>query len=493
MSQQDKMFKKAISLVNTNTETRFPAMQLARDNPDLAAVISKLTTPITAPMYNNDGNRDHLMPSTAAFKTAAETTAQNINDAQTVMQILPDMELAAQILVSSIISPKDMMTTELTYTIAEGLMAPDISAAMIARTRLYFEQDHKIEPLLPKILRDILFDKGSFAMAVIPENSIDEVINNQSNRVSMESLSEVINPDGTVRSLGLLGPAVKATPTIERTSSGVSLESLQPYHYDKTNRGVVSLEGIINKEGANDTFLTVTDNPSVLKIPLINQKIREQRILNAVGSRAMESFTNPANRLTDREMSGLVYKNRQFGYKPVTSLKTQEQLRRHTVGNPLILHLPSESVIPVYVPGTVEQQVGFFVLLDADGNPISKASNPDYYRDLSGRMSANGQFPSAMLNKVKSMMSGFDLNDRRHLDYSARVYGDMIEQDLLARGRSCRARQRHCLGQEGRDLSLDVIQSPVQATNANVVRSSGIDDVLCFPLQRQWHWQVLIG
>ncbi|WP_144444097.1 hypothetical protein [Caballeronia arationis] len=356
------------------------------------------------------------------------------------MQLLPDMELAQQILVSSVGSPKDMMSLELTYTPPEGLMAPDVSAAMIERFRQHFETVHKIKPLIPKMLRDMLFATGSYPIAVIPENSIDEIINGQQ-RLSMEALAEHINSDGTMKSVGLLGPAVKAKPT-EPRRAGLSLESFADYNYD-TNKGMGDVRfelGLKQPLPPDETFLTVTDNPSVLKIPQINQKIREERIFGAMGGRALESIglgkTSQAHRLSDRELTGMLYKNRTFGYQPVATLKTQEQLSRTTVGNPMVLHIPSEAVIPVHVPGSPRHQIGFFVLLDMDGHPVVRQEITDHYQQQAQRMSTSGSFPSAMLTKVKSQMQGFDLSNKDHLDFSSRVYGEMVEQDLLARLRN---------------------------------------------------------
>lgn len=422
-------FNKALNAVGSGK--RFPVISLVKNDPAMAALVSKLITPVIKPQYDNAGSREFEQPNLGLFKTLSDHKSQDIADGQTVMQTLPDMELSAQILVASILSPKDMMTTELTYSVNEGLMAPDISAAMISATKTYFEQDYKIKPLLPKMLRDILFETGSYAVAVIPENSVDEIINGQS-KITLESLRETINSDGSIKSLGILGPINKTEPNVERRFGGLSLESFNKFISNKNVDGRITLEGSFNGKPV-ETFLTVTDNPNLLKIPRINQKIRESRIVEAIGSRAMEAL---GTRLSDREMTGKIFKEKQFGFKPISSLKTQEQLNRATIGNPLVLHLPSESVIPVHVPGCIEEQVGFFVLIDADGNPVSRNEDIDHYSQLSSRLNSNGSFPSAMLSKVKSMMSGFDMNNSNHLDYGARAYGAMVEQDLLARLRN---------------------------------------------------------
>jgi hypothetical protein len=412
-----------------------------RQDPGTAATLAKLIPSQHPNQYNDKGNREPVQPNLYSFRNAAEQTAQNVNDAETVMQLLPDMELSQQILVSSVGSPKDMMTLELTYTAPEGLMAPDVAGAMIDRYRQHFEQVHKIKPLIPKILRDTLFRTGSYGIAVIPENSVDEVINGQV-RMAMENLAEHINPDGTIRPVGLLGPVQKKKPTEEARGPGLAIEQFNDENIAiEQEIGLVRFESSFSKPlNKEDVFLTVTDNPTALKVPLINQKLREHKTLKAWGSSALESLgvgnNSPMQKMNDRELTGLLYRNRRFNYQPVATVKTHEQLDRRMVGNPMVMHIPSEAIIPVHVPGTPQNQIGFFVLLDQDGHPVVRQQITDHYQQMQQRMSTSGSFPSAMLTKVKSQMEGFDVHNRDHLDYSSRVYGDMVEQDLLARLRN---------------------------------------------------------
>lgn len=425
--------KGPIALANNGKE--YPAMDLVRHDPGMAATISKLIPSRDGARYDNHGNRAPEPPNVYQMRQISETTARNISDATTVMQILPDMELAAQILVSSILSPKDMMTTELTYMAPEGSLPPNVASAMINCVRQHFEQRYKIKPLLTKMVREPLFETGSYAVAVIPENAIDDVING-GGPISLESLKTEVNGDGSFKARGLLGPAVKKTPTLHSTrhSKGMSLEAFDEYRVDTNHDTLVRFKTDEDLKNIPefDSYISVTDNYSALKMPQVTAKIREQRIMSAVGNPAFESM----HKLNDRELTNLMYKNRQFTYTPIASLKTQEQLARRTVGEPLILRLPSESVIPVYVPGAEDEHIGYFVLIDGDGNPIKRANDVDYYSQLSARMNSQGSFPSAMLQKLKQNIDGYNCADNQHLDYSSRVFGSMVEQDLLARLRN---------------------------------------------------------
>lgn len=434
--------KSAIQLINTGQNKKIPTLKIVDENPELAAMISKAVTPRDDRTYGRDGNRTLETPNTAEFRQKSDSIVKKISDSETSLQLLPDLDLGLQIFISSMLSPKDQMGTELTFVAPEGLMGPEASQAMINRVERYFDQVYKIKPLLPKMLMDILGLTGSYPVAVLPENSIDEVIN-RNHALNMQSFDEFFDAKtGAAKNRGILGPPTVSQPTpVKATAGGLSLEAFQegPAQHELAFSNVMSLESAFDGK-PQDTYTTVTDNWNVLKIPKIRERVRAQQVrerVNPTGTVGLESRSlRKKSTLNDREIEGLVYQNRYYGYEPMNVMKTQEQLGRYSIGNPLILHIASEAVMPVFLPGNPEMQVGFFILLDHDGHPISKDGSRDYYSELGRRFQANNSFPSAMLDKAKSIYSGFDCSNSQHLDYSARMYGQMVEQDWLARLRN---------------------------------------------------------
>lgn len=454
MSKQTIM--KTISLANSGKS--YPVMKLVNDNPELAALISKMvTSPATRGTYGAGGSREIAQPNTYEFRNLSWKTARNSSDAKAVMQMLPDMELSAQILVSSILSPKDMMTTELIFQAPDGIVTNQVSNELLRLVRQHFDQVYKIKPLLSKMLRDILFEKGSYISAVIAENSLDEIINRHT-AITMEGISELVDREGRIRPLGLLGKP-DATDNGEDPKPTISLEGFKEYSFTTA----ASIDSRVNMKGkmGNESvmipnpYLIVTDNPDVLKLPRVQEKLTSQKVDSALrneqslrsrvvrnSTAAMEAIAGgrkTMQRLNDREMATVIYKNASNVHTPVAIVKTNEQLKRKSVSSPLIMELPPESVIPVHVPGQEDKHIGYFVLLDINGNPINANSDKDYYAELSERMNnatSGNSFPSQLLTRIKSMYTGFDCSNQEHLDYSARVYADMVEQDLLARLRN---------------------------------------------------------
>jgi len=467
MSKKSEILKQVVAM---DGGEKFPVLSVIRNNPGLAAAISKLRSDNQQPRYTQGGQRELMQPNSMAFRQQAERTMNEVKDAEGVMQILPDIELSAQILVSSILSPKDMVTVELLYSGPEGVLPNQLSMEILALMRNHFDQTYKIKNDLEQILRDSLFDKGAHVRMVLPENSLDEFINRHAPlAMAMESLNtgfhKVYDNNGRPKGIGLLGPGmVTASGTQAQAESAIKFESFGKA-VQTTVDGEISIESFkaYNDKGQptstektveKNDFLFVTDNFAVLSTPRAAAAVRSIRVSEAIrnnrnrGSVAMESmvdknFEDKKNiarkKLTDRELSAALFKNSNARADNVSSLKTQQQLERTTIGNPLVLELPTESVIPVHVPGQPEKHVGYFVLLDNTGHPISIKSRSDYYSDLAGRMGTNtgtSSLPSQVIARTKSMMGGFDCSNSEHLDYSARVYGDLITADLLARLRN---------------------------------------------------------
>ena len=438
---------------------KFPVLQTIRSNPGLAAAISKLRSDGLQPRYGKGGQRELMPPNSMAFRQQSERTMDEIKDAEGVMQILPDIELSAQILTSSTLSPKDMVTVELLFSGPEGVLPNQVGMEILALIRKHFDQTYKIKNNLEQILRDMLFEKGAHILMVLPENSLDEFINRHVPlAMAMESLNhgyhEIFGADGNPKSIGLLGPGNngKFAPenamkfesfgnSVQTTVDGnIAIESYKSYNDKGEHVGEA-------KEVQKNNFLFVTDNFAVLSAPRAMESVRTLRVNEKLKRKrtnvSMEAFDEQKNiarhKLTDRELSQALFKNANHKADQLASLKTQQQLQRTTIGNPLVMELPTESVIPVHVPGQPEKHVGYFVLLDNTGHPVSIKSRSDYYSDLAGRMGTNigtSSLPSQVIARTKSMMGGFDCSNSEHLDYSAKVYGDLITADLLARLRN---------------------------------------------------------
>lgn len=408
-----------------------PVVDLVKHNPEIAAVLSKMIRQNDNPAeYDREGNRTITAPDQSNFASISQQIAEKSRDSENMMELFPDMELSAQILISSILSPKDMAKTEINFIAPGNLKSAEIVASLLAVIKEFFETDYKIEPLLPKILRQVLFETGSHPIIVIPESSVDELINGSS-RITMEGMAELTSKDSsTFKSIGILG---LSSDSKKESNLKAALESYRAPAVDAYQHRI----SFGNEE--IDKLLVVTDNPDVLKSREIITKLRnthiDDKLYAGKNRHAVRSLEAMSSRLTDSQLSGLMYKSNRRGAITFTKVKTIDETARKTIGAPLIMKLPSESVIPVFTPGNEDDHVGYFVLLDGEGNPLNRSSSNNNYDDLQSRLNnAQNSMSSVLMNRAKSAF-GSDCKNIS-LTQATHLYADIVESDLLARLRN---------------------------------------------------------
>jgi len=451
---------------------------------DTEAVTSKLVKSNVASNGSSRGpgkNRPMTMPQMSLLSKLIGKTASNINDAKNLFQVLPDMDLARQILVSAILSPTDLVSTTLIYSLADNDLDDNLTGPMLREVKEYFEKTYRIKKLLPEMLSDALFMKGSYPMLVLPESTIDQAINS-TGRFSMESLRDEIDESGLYRPLGILG-----IPDQEGNYS-VSHESMfNLFNYDsgrvskftqeqfKVKADTISFETYATDGSRQKKQLkikggiTVTDNINVLKNPMLQDRARQHRVSEIYGARfggKRRRTTPPGGTTVSHEGSpvqgGVVqlnnalptasvkaqkpmgldrveqtfYKSRNYAQVPIQPLLTPRQLDRASVGHPLVMHLPPEAIIPVHVPGNPRQHVGYYVFLDVNGNPLTITYRDDYYADVRTSMSQDPDMTSQLLTmNVRGQNGRTDWNNNE-IDELQRAYVEIVENDLLNRLRS---------------------------------------------------------
>jgi hypothetical protein len=420
VQKKNNSLNEIIGLINTGK--KYPAVNLIGKDPEIAAVVSKLIEPrVRDKFITNNSNADNVI-ARGSLGEISKSIEESTNDANNMMQLFPDMELSAQILISSIISPKDMMSSEIIYRARESFLSTEITTMLLDVIKSNCDVHYDFKALLPELLRDVLFETGSYPIAIIPESSLDELINGSST-VTKESLSEIVDSKDRTVPLGILGSSVKA----EHTSTGtLSLES-----FGRSIKKPISDDEVIifrkDEDSPGMKLVTVTDNFNLLKLPLIVKANNERKIRSAIRAKhlTLESSVD--------KLEATFYKNKNQTTKQFVSVKTLSESKRKSIGRPLFLKLPSEAIIPVHVPGNEKEHIGYFVLVDDEGNPVSKNSNSiTTSNDMTTGLGANTSMSSFLTEKTKRNVIGDNRKDEA-MAYASKIYSDIVENDLLAR------------------------------------------------------------
>lgn len=444
---------------------RIPVLQFIKQNPTMAAALSKTVKDTTVGPRSNmsDPNNNHAGYMNPAMQEISRNTGDRIRDAQIVKEMLPDVGMALEILSSSILSPNDMTTNEVNFIGDESIMSTELNAELLTVVKDYFTDDYKINQYLPVMLDEILGRSGAYVVAAIAESSIDDVINSD-NRVTMESFAVTSghNTDSlkAQRPMGYLGDPVTVSTGL---TPRLAMESLLGYGAQPTaayadiklsetfTSSIKALGGTFGSL-SNEAFnLNITDNPDFLKLPILSSKLREQKIDNIKKRTPRSTFTmeSEANLFTgmaemdDETIRGLIYKERRYNHRPVTVMKSQAQLNRRTIGAPLIMRIPTEAVIPIHVPGNRAEQIGFFILLDQFGYPVDTEDGLSQYNQLMNNMQygqtnngTTGNYAMQQNARADFLTNGMNANNMQSFGMKTQEYANLVEAALIQRLRS---------------------------------------------------------
>lgn len=432
-----------------------PKIETLKKSPQLGSVVSKL---VYANREVQTGGlfrrREVNLPGDQFFTKLSDNTATNVTDSANLMQLLPDLRLNMQIMVSSILSPKDMINAKLNYRVQDGIFDSELSGMLLDVVSTHFTQVYKMDSRLPTLLEDILYHRGSRPMIILSESTIDDVINNPT-RTSMESVKATVEGAGT-NSLGWLGqPAATSAdaPKDAATAAGVGF-AMESFGFEAQGRQanydpVFKPFGRAGAASEKTGKLFITDNPEMLKMPALAQAAihhRSDAILKRRNNRkgllnlpkvsvATESIGSDG-KPTLMEVQSALYSQRRYASMPVQTLYTRDQLRTKTKGHPLVIEAPSEAVIPVFVPSDPSDHIGYFLVCDEQGHLVNKSTQDDYFNQLNQNVNANNDMISQLIQSTHRGTFGMKGNNEIDGESLQRAYSDMVEQNMLARLRA---------------------------------------------------------
>lgn len=383
------------------------------------------------PANPNGTNKPQINVARHSLDKLSRRISQNHTDSDAIMQLLSDLELVETVLVGSILSPKDLGETDLTFTSDPTLFDSEIGRLLMEPIEEYFKRDYKINNQLDMMLRRILFRKGAHIFVIIPENNLDSLINGH-RKVSMEQFQSVYQSYKRSQPLGLLGHP-------DPNKANISMEN-----YDVSSDGA----NFLQHGGFKSTTVTVSDNIGLLRAPKLAEHIRKLRISQKLSkySASMESEAHKTHKFTSQEIAALYKRG---GYSEQTQVITApEFMDRKAVGHPLAIEWPVEALMPFFPAGQPHNHKGYMGILDINGNPVTKEANRDYYGEMQGafQKSSGGEDSNSELLRMTREAMGhggtgttndFDLNQIQDTytsimmnDFNNRLRNGMYDEDM---------------------------------------------------------------
>lgn len=374
---------------------------IVKNFPQSASVISKLLKPEATVQYN---------PAELNYKDITTSIKEKISNNDDIVTLFPDIELAIQVLVSSVLAPNDMVNVVLHYKAPEKIVLPtNVKQQLLDTIERYMDNEYNIAEKLPTILREALFTKGAYVEAVIPEASLDDAINQVANdNITLESYLKS-NPNNTYLSNR------NHSYYISTESKGSDMVA--------TVSNVKPIKGKHVEITQEDLGIQITDN---LQILMYSKKMldKKQKIARERSSKAMKISSETVYEELDRMFrpdSTLVFKD-------YIEIQDKDNASRESIGSPLVMKLPVEAVIPIHVTSDPSKHLGYFIILDENGNPVNIKDDMMNYQEAMGNTLYfnNSATSNSLIQKAKLALQGFQ-RDVPVINELETMYNDIVE------------------------------------------------------------------
>ena len=427
-------------------------LDLFKKYPISSATLSKLVVNRDEQRDNNDKakSKNETIPEIVRISDNIYSKIKQNGD---LLQLFPDIELCTKIVISSILCPNDMLTTNINVDSPDNLNIPDSIKENITKIiEDYVTDNYDIEGKLYNIIKEAMFEKGACVYAVIPEASVDDVVNIKpiKNNEDESYLSDLFvankykttteNISRGTSKYGYLGEVSEETKKLITSFIGEKLESKNVKGELKTTFSTENFKYEINDKEYGFMMPTITDDFSIIKSldKIIDTKsfALESSYRSVYDDNFSKFITmNNSGRENGENDIDEIFKiidEEQNEDNKVIVVKDGKSSSRQSIGKPMFMKLPTESVVPVHAPGDPSKHIGYFVVLDEEGIPIDigkdnkNVDSVNMYNMTTGYTEQDSEY---LNTRNKQILNGVNMPDEVFKNNDA-IYSFLIKETI---------------------------------------------------------------
>lgn len=376
-------------------------------------------------------DRDSILRSSVgSINQIFQKQLRTVADIRNIFKTLPQLNFPRKILVSSILSPGDITKNELIVKSNVKLSDYNLVSQFNRIVQEFADNELQVSKKVSKWLDDSLILEGSHPIMLLPSSVINAVMGID---VSTESSRHTVGiPDSLFKPMGLLGIYSNQKKEVVSFESSNELDKRYAENNPHNIRPAV-------KDKIMDLMVTLTDNPSILALPLVNSAKMSLNNAATYGSPSLESMIRYPDKDGKRpefmpnDIRKEFFKNTSSKFERVIALPTPKEFEdKVNVGHPLEYHLPADSVIPISTPGEPENHSHYIVVLDDSGYPVSYGRKMDYYTDIRGAANTrNSDVAGDLLHMAADNLGvTFKEYSDEAIDQMAVIHSTLIESEV---------------------------------------------------------------
>ena len=318
------------------------------------------------------------------LESVADDTHTKIEELRNLTIVAPEIKMSKRVIVSTIMSPQDLQTNKINITMNYEGLAPEIKSDLLERLNNFFNNEFHLAQRLYSWLSTAGFEEGAKAMLVLPKHELDVQNAVADVLAAHEDLKQ--SHDSIVASTEALyiePPENRRNLIAERLEAEFE-SSLESLGVDKWFENHKYTDGSTE---SNKT-VTISSKQDLVKqlvkgtFKLLKQHDDGSVVVTRDLSHISKGYLNNSDKLKDllkdakAQITGFdPEKSGGFQTTPVRCLTISDNIKVGEDDLPIVLELPSDSVIPVCAPGDNKNHIGYFVLVDENGQPIRGRNN----------------------------------------------------------------------------------------------------------------------
>lgn len=346
---------------------------------------------IAKTMYIAPANTTGQKLSTAGIisylKPIHQKVGENILDAQKMGSLAPEIEQSKILVSSSIMSPNDLQDGFFTFSFDNVPMLasdPELASKIQELYDNFFNKTLELGIKSYDWIGEAQYVSGSKPILIIPTATFldykhrtqKEIFDRESNMFypgmsDFETYSKYISSskgdyiysdsesfkftESTIDTLRNVSPALESfdVPLPAELRSNKNHASNNDRYLDRAYlSGLESMVVNLKKKIEEGDVIHITENPEIIKFN-VDKK----------------AFDRKQNRKLLTEFFK-THEQKKYPLEEIGVLDAEPEKFDH-VAHPFIMELPSEAVIPLCIPGSPNQHLGYFILLDQFGQPLT--------------------------------------------------------------------------------------------------------------------------
>lgn len=277
--------------------------------------------------------------------------------------LTPEIKASSSIMVSSILSPTDLQTDSIQIIVDNTDLGSEVEQKCSELLTSYFNDQLEIGPKLERWLDAALYKEGSAAILVTPQSNIN----------TLNSAVDLTENDGVIQKYkkskdNKIEASTEVLNSCETLGGSFSSEELSVIDANIERECVEVISGL---EGFKD----FKDNEIIQASADVRKAVKQlfteaksnvmfshnPKIIDSNNKKIKSSLKN----LENKALSQFIGEN---ASNPMYVLDVS--MNEGNDENAALIEIPTHAVIPVTVPGSKDQHIGYFILVDAWGTPL---------------------------------------------------------------------------------------------------------------------------